>query len=266
MSTFDTPQPITATVEIPAGSVRIVASQRGDTTVDVRPRDASRSHDVKAAEQVRVDYADGVLNVLSETRFGLPRRGAVAIDIALPSQSRLHAAVASADVTADGEYADCKLASASGDLTIGTVRGNLKADTASGDITVRSAAAASVSTASGDAKFDALSGDVKFRAASGSLNIGHLTGSLDVQTASGDVMVRTAVKGGISVQTSSGDVGVGIAEGTAAKLDLRTRSGAVRNEQQPSDGPAAGDETLVVQARTASGDLIVQRATGPAAA
>jgi hypothetical protein len=40
----------------------------------------------------------------------------------------------------------------------------------------------------------------------------------------------------------------------------------VRNTLEPSDGPVDGDETLVVHARTGSGDVVVQRATGPAAA
>lgn len=266
MPTFDTPQPITATVGIAAGSVHVVATERDDAVVEVRPRDPSRSHDVKAAEQVRVDFTNGALTVLSDRGFGFPRRGAVVVDVALPSGSRLNAAVASADVTADGEYADCKLASASGDLTIGTVRGNLKADTASGDVTVAAANAASVSTASGDAAFRELWGEAKFRAASGSLNVGRFGGNLSAQTASGDVAVATAVRGDISVQTASGEVGVGVAEGTAAKLDLRTRSGAVRNSLQPSDGPSAGDETLIVHARTASGDVVVQRAPGSTAA
>ncbi len=75
-----------------------------------------------------------------------------------------------------------------------------------------------------------------------------------------------AVKGNISVQTASGEVGLGIAEGTAAQLDLHTLSGSVRNNLQSSDGPADGDETLIVHARTGSGDVVVQRATGPAAA
>ena len=267
MPTFDTPQPITATVEIAAGSVRLVASDRADTVVDVRPRDESRPEDVKAARRVRVDFTNGALAVASDRGFSLPRRGAVVVDVALPTGSRLNASVASADVTADGEYADCRLASASGDLTVEHVRGNIKADSASGDITVAVANdSASVSTASGDANFGRLSGEAKFRAASGSLSVGTLDGNLSAQTASGDVAVATAVRGSISVQTSSGEVGVGIAQGTAAQLDLHTRSGSVRNALQPSDGPAAGDETLVVHARTASGDVVVQRATGPSAA
>ena len=89
-------------------------------------------------------------------------------------------------------------------------------------------------------------------------------GNLNAQTASGDVTVATAVNGGVSAQTSSGEVVVGIAEGTSAELDLRTRSGEVRNLLTPSDGPAVGDETLVVHARTGSGDVIIQRATADA--
>jgi DUF4097 and DUF4098 domain-containing protein YvlB len=265
MPTFDTPQPITATVEISAGAVRLVASDREDTVVEVRPRDESRSHDVKAAEQVRVDFSNGTLAVASQRGFSFPRRGAVIVDIALPSGSRLNAATASANITADGHYADCKFASASGDLEVGTVVGNLKADTASGGIAVQVVnGSASVSAASGDAKIGYLDGDVKFRAASGSLTVGCLHGNVNAQAASGDVTVATAVTGSVSVQISSGEVVVGIAEGTAAQLDLRTRSGAVRNSLTPSDGPAEGDETLVVHAQTASGDIVVQRATADA--
>ena len=266
MAIFDTPQPITATVEISAGTIHVAATDRSDTVVEVRPRDESRSHDVKAAEQVRTDFRDGRLVVASPRGFALPRRGAVVIDIALPSGSHFSAAVSSATVTADGEYGDCTFASASGNLTVGAVSGNLKADTASGDVRATSATSATVSTASGDVRLAELGGDIKFRAASGSLSVGRLQGNLNAQTASGDVAVTAAVRGSISAQTSSGEVTVGVAEGTAAQLDLRTNSGSVRSTLKPSDGPAEGDETIVVQARTASGDVIVQRAVGPAAA
>jgi DUF4097 and DUF4098 domain-containing protein YvlB len=258
---FNTPEPITATVEISAGSVRIIATNRDDTVVDVWPRDESRSHDVKAAEQVRVDFSNGTLRVSSQRGFSFPRRGAVVVDIARPAGSRLNASAASANITADGKYTDCKFASASGDLTVGSVLGNLKAETASGGIAVHDVSgSASVSTASGDVAMDALDGEMKFRAASGSLKISHLRGNINSQTASGDVAVATAINGSVSAQTASGEVVVGIAEGTAAQLDLRTRSGQVRNSLTESDGPAEGDETLVVHARTASGDVVVQRA------
>ena len=126
-----------------------------------------------------------------------------------------------------------------------SVTGNLKADSASGGIAVETVmGAASMSTASGDATIGELAGDMKFRAASGSLSVRRLHGTVNAQTASGDVTVRAAVNGGVSVQTGSGDIEVGVEEGTAARLDLRTHSGEVRNNLQPADGPADGDETL----------------------
>jgi DUF4097 and DUF4098 domain-containing protein YvlB len=261
MPKFDTPQPISATVEISAGAVRLVASDRDDTVVDVRPRDESRSQDVKAAEQVRVDFNNGTLLVSSQRGFSFPRRGAVVVDISLPQGSRLQASVASAQIRAEGAYVDCTLASASGDLSVESVTGNIKAESASGAVNVDAVKGnAAIATASGDVTIGDLDGGVKFRAASGSLTVQRLRGNVNSQTASGDVNVVAAVNGGVSVQTASGGVVVGIAEGTAAQLDLRTRSGDVRNSLTQSDGPADGDQTLVVHARTGSGDVVVQRA------
>jgi Putative adhesin len=265
MPAFETPQPITATVEISAGAVRLVASDRDDTVVEVRPRDESRSHDVKAAEQVRVDFNNGALAVTSQRGFSFPQRGAVVVDVALPEGSRLHGSVASANIRAEGRYVDCTLASASGDVSVGSVTGNIKAHTASGAVTVDAIKGnAAIATASGDVTIGELVGGLKFRAASGSLSVGRLYGNVNAQSASGDVIVTTAVSGDVSVQTSSGELVVGVAEGTAAQLDLRTRSGEVRNSLTSSDGPEDGDETLVVHARTGSGDIVIQRATAAA--
>jgi len=265
MPNFDSPQPITAVVEIAAGSIRLAASERDDTVADVRPRDESRPHDVKAAEQTRIDFSNGTLAVTSKRGFAFPRRGAVIVDISLPEGSRLNVSVASAQVRADGRYSDCKLASASGDISVESVRGNIKADTASGAVTADNVkGSTTIATASGDATIGDLEGEVKFRAASGSLTVRRLHGNVNTQTASGDVTVSTAINGGVSAQTASGEVVVGIAEGTAAQLDLRTGSGEVRNSLTPSDGPENGDETFLVRARTGSGDVVVQRATAEA--
>src|SRR5258707_677905 len=85
-------------------------------SVEVRPRDESRPHDVKAAEQARIKFSNGTLTVTSNRGFAFPRRGAVIVDIALPERSDLDVSVASAQVRADGRYSDCKLTSASGDF------------------------------------------------------------------------------------------------------------------------------------------------------
>ena len=63
MQKFDTPAPISAVLDIPAGRIQFIAADRADTTVEVLPADASKGRDVKAAEQIAVDYADGVLRI-----------------------------------------------------------------------------------------------------------------------------------------------------------------------------------------------------------
>ena len=66
MPTFDTPEPISVTLEVGVGDIRIVASDRTDTIVDVRPSDPAKKSDVTAAELTRVEFADGRLIVEPE--------------------------------------------------------------------------------------------------------------------------------------------------------------------------------------------------------
>jgi hypothetical protein len=72
MTTFDTPNPISVSVTLLAGDVRIAASDRNDTAVVVTPTDSSNESDVKVAEQTRVEYSNGALTRRSVLR---PRWG-----------------------------------------------------------------------------------------------------------------------------------------------------------------------------------------------
>ncbi|KOY50189.1 hypothetical protein ADK59_38190, partial [Streptomyces sp. XY332] len=63
MQKFDTPAPIAAVLDIPAGRIRFIAADRADTAVEVLPANTSSGRDVKAAEQIEVGYADGVLRI-----------------------------------------------------------------------------------------------------------------------------------------------------------------------------------------------------------
>ena len=262
MPTFDTPEPIAVRVEAAAGSVRLVATDRNDTVVEVRAHDDSRAADLRAAEQTWVQFENGKLTVEAARRgFALFRGGAVDIDIALPSGSRLKASVASADLRAEGGFADCAISSASGNVDVDLVEGNLKVATASGSIAIAAVnGQGSVKTASGDASIGQLDGDLVFKAASGDLSVARLSGGLRTKMASGSVTVATAVRGAISALTSSGEVGVGVVAGTAARLDLITGSGAVTNLLESADGPAEGDDTLLIHVRTGSGDVDIHRA------
>ena len=62
MPTFDTPAPISVTVEFGVGDLRVTATDRTDTVVEVRPTESgAEASDVAAAEQTRVEYANGAL-------------------------------------------------------------------------------------------------------------------------------------------------------------------------------------------------------------
>ncbi|OBF79194.1 hypothetical protein A5791_11765 [Mycobacterium sp. 852002-51163_SCH5372311] len=266
MPTFETPAAIDAWIEAAGGSVRIAATDRADTVVAVRPCDESRSSDVWTAEHTRVDFRDGKLSVTGPKR-GLPRSlgGDTDIEIGLPAGSRLHVSVASASMRAEGEYAHVRFAGASGEVEIDSVTGKLKATSASGSVSVRSVQGnASIATASGNVAIGELDGNLRFKAASGSLTVGRLRGSVKSRSASGSVDIVAAVSGAVSAGSSSGDVEVGVAEGTAARLDINTGSGHVTSQLQPADGPQEGDETLLVQVRSGSGDIRIHRAVEPA--
>ena len=243
MPAFTTPSPITAHIAAGSGSVRLIATDRTDTVVEVRPRDESRTADVRSAEQSRVAYANGRLTV-EPAKSGLLgyRMGTVDIVVELPAHSRVRVAVASADVRAEGEFADFRLHSASGRLDLQSVSGTAK-----------------ISTASGDAAIADLDGAVTFQAASGSLSVDRLRGNATVNAASGSLTVATAVSGAVVAHTSSGDVEVGIPEGTAAQLDIVTGSGTVTNRMRPSDGPEPGEHTIRVRVRAGSGDIEIHR-------
>ncbi|WP_168801643.1 hypothetical protein [Glycomyces buryatensis] len=53
MATFNTPGPISATVDIILGDIRFNATGRADTVVEVHPIDPSRQLDVEAAADRR---------------------------------------------------------------------------------------------------------------------------------------------------------------------------------------------------------------------
>jgi DUF4097 and DUF4098 domain-containing protein YvlB len=244
MPTFHTPQPITASIQAAAGSIRLIATDRDDTVVEIRPHDPSRQADIRSAEQARVSYANGKLAVApAKQGFLGARMGGVDILVELPSHSSAQLSVASADVHAEGDLADVRFASASGNLWLQSISGRLKAATSSGNVDV-----------------GVLDGDIKFQAASGALSIGQLRGHLKSQTSSGSLDIATAAGGAVLAHTSSGAVQIGIPKGTAALLDVMTGSGVVTNRLERSDGPKEGEEALVARVRTGSGDVDIHRA------
>jgi DUF4097 and DUF4098 domain-containing protein YvlB len=167
MQTFATTAPITANLDIPAGLVQFIAADRADTAVEVRPSDASKNHDVKAAEQTTVEFADGVLRIngAKGTKI-LGSSGSVEITVQLPAGSRVEAKAASAEFRGVGrlgdiafeaaqsdikidEAAQVRLTTQAGDVHVGSLTGSAEISTQKGDITLGVAAGLSASLDAG---------------------------------------------------------------------------------------------------------------------
>ena len=120
MQKFDTPAPISAVLRIPAGRVQLIAADRADTTVEVLPTNASKSRDVKAAEQTTVEYADGVLRIETSVKNQpLGPTGSIEVTVKLPAGSQVEAKTASAELRTVGRLGDVAFEGAYHGLTHG---------------------------------------------------------------------------------------------------------------------------------------------------
>lgn len=218
MNKFDTTAPVSAVVDIPAGRVQVIAADRADATVDVRPANVAKSRDVKAAEQVTVEYDDGVLRVAAPAArnqyFG--SSGAVEVTLQVPTGSRVEAKAAAAEFRAVGRL---------GDVAFDGARGAIKLDEAA---------------------------SVRLTAHDGDITVGRLNGPAEISTQKGDIRITEALGGTVVLETQMGDVTVGAARGVSASLDAGTGYGRVHNALKNSDGPGAG---LNIRATTAYGDI-----------
>lgn len=258
---FDTPGPITVSVESPVGDLTLRCTDTTQTTVEIRP---NRERDREAAERTIVGFDGGQLRIEVPTRRFALTGGVVNILVTAPAGSRLEAIVASADVRCGGPMGGLQVRGASGDVTVERVDGDAEVQLASGDLradmitgTLR------VRTASGDLRLKDLGG-LEATTASGDMTIGTLGGHAQLHAASGDIWIADATGGGIAATTASGDIQVGVRRGTVVHLDLNSRSGDVRSELPVEDVPPETGATLSLQLRSLSGDILVRRSGVPA--
>ena len=80
-------------------------------------------------------------------------------------------------------------------------------------------------------------GDVQVRSANGDIRVDRAGADVDVKTSNGDVRVGEVVRGSVAIGTALGDLDIGIAEGTAAWLEMNTAFGHVRNQLDTASRP-----------------------------
>lgn len=249
MPTFPSPEPITVEIDLSmaVGNLRVVAADRTDTVVSVRPGDEARKADVRAAAETRVDYTAGKLLVeFTRTwRHTNPfsRNGSVDVHIELPAGSHLRADIAVGDVACAGRLGEVRVSTHHGEVTI---------EQAEGPVDIR--------TDHGHLRVGDVAGDVRLTGVSGGLHVGRAGGDVDARNAKGPIRVAEVARGQVVLTTASGEVEVGIREGTAAWLDARTVSGRLRNSLTSTPSPDATDDRVTIRARTYDGDIVIRRA------
>ncbi|MGW7610057.1 DUF4097 family beta strand repeat-containing protein [Streptomyces sp. NPDC054766] len=217
MQKFDTPAPVSAVLDIPAGRIQFIAADRTDTTVEILPANPSKSRDVKAAEQIKIAYADGVLRIdAPEARNRiLGPSGSVEVTVQLPAGSRIEAKAAAAELRGVGRL---------GDVAFDGAHRSVKLDEAD---TVR---------------LTGLDADI---------TVVRLNGPAEISTQKGSIHITEATRGTLTLSTQMGDITVGAAHGVSAALDAGTTYGRISNTLKNTD-PAPG---LTIHATTAHGDI-----------
>lgn len=280
MHEFETPEPISAEFELVMAEVRMSAADRTDTVVEVRPSDPSSQADVKAAEQVRVDFSAGRLLVKSTGRwrswspFGYG--GSVDVDIALPAGSQVKGVTAGA-FRCTGALGDCQiktslgdihleqaaavaLTTSLGDVNLGRATGDTELVTASGEIRAGEVdGTLEVKNSNGDIHVGEVAGDLRVKAANGDIAIERAHGSVTAKTANGDIRIGGVQTGAVIAQTGYGAVEIAVSGETAAWLDLHTGYGQLRNTLESGGPPGPDDPRVEIQARSGYGDITIRR-------
>lgn len=214
---FETPAPVAAVIAIPAGRLQVIAAERSDTTVEIRPADATKKRDVQAAERITIAYGAGVLRIEAPEPespiLGSP--GFVEVTVQVPAGSRIDAKAPMTEFRGVGRL---------GEVAVEGASGSIKLDEAT------------------TARLTLQFGDV---------TIGRLGGSGELSTQKGDLTVTEAVEGTVTLHTGQGSISVGAASGTSASLDAGTSFGRIHNTLKDTGAGAV----LAIHATTAHGDI-----------
>jgi energy-coupling factor transporter ATP-binding protein EcfA2 len=121
VTTFAVTGPIDVAVDLGVGDLRVIAADRADAVVEVRPADPAKTGDVAAAARTQVDLADSVLTVRTPGRWRLytppgNRPEAVHVTLNVPTGSRLRASAVFSALHVEGRLAACRFRTSMGNV------------------------------------------------------------------------------------------------------------------------------------------------------
>ncbi|WP_186768234.1 DUF4097 family beta strand repeat-containing protein [Streptomyces qinzhouensis] len=276
MPTFDTPAPVLVTLSLAFGQVRIVASDRTQTLVEAYPRDRDDQDDVRTAERLHIEYADGrlLVNVPEPGGSG----GAVLVVIAVPTGSSVSGQGIVTDFLGVGELGECRLstglghirlhrtgslrlAAALGDIRVDRAVGTVEVTADHGDVHLGLAEGKTTITAKGegDATVGEVRGVARLHAEKGCIKVGRAHADVEARTSHGDIDVGEVTQGFVAAATTFGNIRVGVAGTSGAHLSLDSAAGTVYTALSLLGADEHSDEVVRVQARTVIGDVVVER-------
>jgi DUF4097 and DUF4098 domain-containing protein YvlB len=287
LSTFDTSVPIAVVLDLYVAEVRLAASDRTDTTVEIRPGDPGKPADVKAAENTRVEYdeATRTLSVVSRkplnrfVNFSSKRPESVAVLIELPTDSDVRGEAAIGDFDAEGalgtvvlktdlgairlaETGPLNLRNGVGEITVENVNGDARIHTSSGDIRLGAVdGTADVDNSNGRVQIGLVTGTAGVKASNGSVSVERALSDISASSSNGEVRIGEVARGKVSATSKNGSVEVGVRDGSAAFLELSTGVGRVYNELATADAPEADEpvDKVEIHADTKLGDITIRR-------
>lgn len=279
MFTFNTPNPVDLRVEVWQGRVNVVADETDTSTVELEAiRGGGAAQDL--IDNARVEQrGDEIVVLIPKGKGGLFRTSAeIEANIRVPTHSNAKLETASADVETHGGLGNVKADSGSGEvsiehavdveartgsggITISTVAGSCAIKAGSADVKVGSVGAnADILAGSGDVVIDAVTATLKIKTGSGDVVLKSAGHTVDAMAGSGDLLLKRIDHGRVKVKTGSGDISIGVAEGTAAYLDIMTVTGDVTSDLDASEAPDGDDRTVDIKVQSGSGDVVLQRA------
>ena len=186
---------------------------------------------------------------------GLGKRNA-RISVSVPATTDINASTVSAEALINGVRAMVRANTVSGLLTLDDIVGDVFANTVSGEI-----------------ECHGLEGDFEGNSVSGALTVqASRLGQIKLNTVSGDITLDL-IDGRSQIESNSvsGDVTVRIPAGGGYDVAAHTATGHVVIDGQSLNGKgpfrrggqlSEGDRALVIKANSATGDVVVLRATG----
>jgi hypothetical protein len=264
-TTFPISTPINLMARLGHGSLTVIARDDvSEATVRLTPRDAKGD----VLQRIAVEMRGPTLAVVAPRQGGLADllggwrrdRDAVDIEIVVPTRTAMKLSSASADITVTG---------CAGGADIATGAATIEVDTVDGDLRLRYGSATSrVQAVTGSATVRSGSGDAHFGEVGGSVQAGFGSGDLEVDIAHGGVRSRAGsgearigvTHGDVDVAAGSGGVSIGLPAGLSARLEVTTGSGRVHSDLPIEDSSVRGGKSIIIKARTGSGDVRLFRA------